>query len=50
LRLKLARLFTEQEGRRRTTLLNDDLAAYAAECLTIRSKTGALVPLVFDVR
>ena len=32
----------------RTDRLGADLAAYAAECLTIRSKTGELVPLAFN--
>jgi hypothetical protein len=44
----LARLLAEHGRRTRTARLSADLAAYAAQCLTIRSKTGELVPLAFN--
>jgi hypothetical protein len=44
----LALYFAELERRAQSVRLSADLAAFAAECLTIRSKPGALLPLVFN--
>src|SRR5262245_2901267 len=44
----LQRALSERAQRRRKTQMRTDLAAYAAECLMIRTKSGDVRPLVFN--
>ena len=46
--VKLLGGLAERRRRERTALIRADLAAYAAECLMIRTKSGAVGPLVID--